>query len=134
MFISEAYAAAEATTEAVSMNNNFINNFSTMGLLLLIFYFIIIRPQQKKIKAHTEMVNALKVGDNVLTNGGIYGKITKVEEMSVSLEVSSGVIIKVDRMSIGGVIVSEKEKADKKPAKTATEEKNKTNKNKSKKK
>lgn len=126
MFINEAYAATQPIAEAGSMSGTFIQ----LGLILLIFYFFLIRPQQKKIKEHADMVQALKVGDNVLTNGGIYGKIAKVEEREVSLEIASGVIIKVDRMSIGGVIVPEKEKADVKPAKKTIEKNTKTTKKK----
>ena len=129
MFINEAYAAAtQPVVEAGSMSGTFIQ----LGLILLIFYFFLIRPQQRKIKEHTDMVNALKVGDKVLTNGGIYGKIAKVEDREVSLEVASGVIIKVDRMSIGGVIVPEDKKAEKKIEKSEnkTKKTTKTKKNK----
>ena len=117
MFINEAYAAAQPIAEAGSMSGTFIQ----LGLILLIFYFFLIRPQQKKIKEHNDMVQALKAGDNVLTNGGIYGKITKTEEQSVSLEVASGVVIKVDRMSVAGVIVPEKEKKAEKQTKKTVE-------------
>ena len=121
MFINEAYAATQPVAEAGSLSGTFIQ----LGLILLIFYFFLIRPQQRKIKEHADMVQALKVGDNVLTNGGIYGKITKVEEREVSLEVASGVVIKIDRMSIGGVIVPEngKTKTVEKNTKTTQKEK-----------
>lgn len=106
MFINEAYAATQPVAEAGSMSGTFIQ----LGLILLIFYFFLIKPQQRKIKEHADMVDALKVGDKVLTNGGIYGKIAKIDEREISLEIASGVVIKVDRMSIGGVIAPEKEK------------------------
>lgn len=115
MFINEAYAATQPIAEAGSMSGAFIQ----LGLILLIFYFFLIRPQQRKIREHNEMVQALKVGDTVLTNGGIYGKITKVEEHEVALEVASGVVIKVDRMSIGGLVLPKEEKAEKKAEKMA---------------
>lgn len=115
MFINEAYAATQPIAEAGSMSGAFIQ----LGLILLIFYFFLIRPQQRKIKEHNEMVQALKAGDKVLTNGGIYGKITKVEEHEVALEVASGVVIMVDRMSIGGLVLSEEKKAEKKTEKSA---------------
>ncbi len=117
MFITEAYAATQPIAEAGSMSGTIIQ----LGLILLIFYFFLIRPQQRKIKEHAEMTQSLKVGDNVLTNGGIYGKITKTEEQSVSLEVASGVVIKVDRMSVAGVIVPEKEKKTEKQTKKTVE-------------
>lgn len=124
MFINEAYAAAQPIAEAGSMSSTFIQ----LGLILLIFYFFLIRPQQKKIKEHHDMVQALKVGDNVLTNGGIYGKIAKVEDREISLEVASGVVIKVDRMSIAGVVISEKEKKAETAVKKTVEKNTKTNK------
>lgn len=124
MFISEAYAAAQPIAEAGSMSGTFIQ----LGLILLIFYFFLIRPQQKKIKEHNDMIQALKVGDNVLTNGGIYGKIAKVEDREVSLEVASGVVIKADRMSIAGVVISEKEKKAEKAVKKTVEKNTKTTK------
>ena len=125
MFISEAYAAAQSAVNAGSMSGTFIQ----LGLILLIFYFFLIRPQQKKIREHTDMVNALKVGDEVLTNGGIYGKIAKVEDEEVALEVVSGVVIKVNRMSIGGVILPEDKKvADKKAEKKTEKSEGKTKK------
>lgn len=116
MFINEAYAATQPIAEAGSMSGTFIQ----LGLILLIFYFFLIRPQQRKIREHADMVQSLKSGDNVLTNGGIYGKIVKVEEREVLLEIASGVVIKVDRMSIGGIVLSEKEKTvEKKSVKSA---------------
>ncbi|MBR1841306.1 MAG: preprotein translocase subunit YajC [Alphaproteobacteria bacterium] len=105
MFISEAFAApAAAATGAGSMGGTLIQ----LALILLIFYFFLIRPQQKKIKAHADMVEALKIGDRVLTNGGIYGTVAKLDGMEVSLEIAPNVVVVVDRMSISGVIPAEK--------------------------
>ena len=104
MFISEAFAApAAAATGAGSMGGTLIQ----LALILLIFYFFLIRPQQKKIKAHADMVEALKVGDRVLTNGGVYGTVAKLNGIEVSLEIAPGVIIIVDRMSVSGVVPAE---------------------------
>lgn len=125
MFINEAYAAAQPIAEAGSMSTTFIQ----LGLILLIFYFFLIRPQQRKIKEHADMVQALKVGDNVLTNGGIYGTISKVEDNAILLEIASGVVIKVDRMSVGGVILPENKKsADKKAERKLEKSENKSKK------
>lgn len=108
MFISEAFAASTAaTTGAGSMGGTLIQ----LALILLIFYFFLIRPQQKKIKAHTDMVEALKIGDRVITNGGLYGTVAKLNGMEISLEIASGVVVVVDRMSVGGVVSAEKNKA-----------------------
>ena len=104
MFISEAFAApATAATGAGSMGGTLIQ----LALILLIFYFFLIRPQQKKIKAHADMVEALKVGDRVLTNGGIFGTVAKLNGVEISLEIAPGVVIIVDRMSVSGVVPAE---------------------------
>jgi len=75
------------------------------GLIMLvamfaIFYFLLIRPQQKRAKQHKEIVNNLKNGDQVVTAGGIHGKIASVEETTVSIEVATGVKMKMNRSSI----------------------------------
>lgn len=104
MFINEAYAAGQAAAGGSAPLSGVLIQ---LGLILLIFYIFLIRPQQKKIKAHSDMVNALKAGDKVLTNGGIYGKITKVSERDVSLEVAPGTVIRLDRMSVAGLAPEE---------------------------
>lgn len=110
MFISEAFAApATATAGAGSMGGTLIQ----LALILLIFYFFLIRPQQKKIKAHTDMVEALKVGDKVITNGGLYGTVAKLNGMEISLEIAPDVVVVVDRMSISGVVPVESNKTAK---------------------
>ena len=75
------------------------------GIIMLvamfaIFYFLLIRPQQKRAKQQKELVSGLKVGDNVVTAGGMHGKITAVEETTVTLEVATGVKIKMNRASM----------------------------------
>ncbi|MCK4690300.1 MAG: preprotein translocase subunit YajC [Desulfuromonadales bacterium] len=75
------------------------------GIIMLvamfaIFYFLLIRPQQKRAKQHKELVNAVKAGDQVVTAGGIHGKIASVEDTTVALEVATGVKIKLNRSTI----------------------------------
>ena len=70
--------------------------FLPLILIFVIFYILLIRPQQKKIKLHKEMVNNLKRGDKIITSGGIIGSITKVnDKKEVSLEISDNVEIKI---------------------------------------
>jgi preprotein translocase subunit YajC len=71
-------------------------------LMFIIFYFLLIRPQQKKAKEHQEMISALKKGDKVITSGGIYGVVTKVEDNDVQIEISENVKIKIIRSHIAG--------------------------------
>lgn len=69
-------------------------------VMIAIFYFLLIRPQQKRQKEIKKMREALKVGDNVVTAGGIYGKITDVKDDAFILSISDGVKIKVDKGSV----------------------------------
>ncbi|MBO6282004.1 MAG: preprotein translocase subunit YajC [Alphaproteobacteria bacterium] len=118
MFINDAFAATAATAPNVgSLGGTLVQ----LALILLIFYFFLIRPQQKKIKEHADMVNALKKGDRVLTNGGIYGTVSKVDETEISLEIAPTVEIVVDRMSVSGVVSKDK----KETKKSATDKNNK---------
>ncbi len=75
------------------------------GIIMLvamfaIFYFLLIRPQQKRAKQHKELVNNLKQGDSIVTAGGIHGKIVSVEEATITIEVATGVKITMNRSAI----------------------------------
>lgn len=72
-------------------------------LIFVIFYFLLIRPQQKRVKEHKAMIDSLKKGDQIITGGGIYGKITDVKDDKLIVEIADGVRIKVRRESIGGL-------------------------------
>jgi preprotein translocase subunit YajC len=72
-------------------------NLVPLVFMFAIFYFLLIRPQQKKAKEHRALLDALKKGDAVVTAGGIHGKVTSVEESVVTLEVAPGVNIKVNK-------------------------------------
>jgi len=68
--------------------------------MFALMYFLLIRPQQKRAKDHEKVLRELKKGDEVVTNGGVVGKITSVDESFVSLEVASGVVLKVQKQGI----------------------------------
>ncbi len=75
------------------------------GIIMLvamfaIFYFLLIRPQQKRAKQHKELVGAAAVGDQIITAGGIHGKIASVDESTITLEIATGVKIKMNRSAI----------------------------------
>lgn len=80
-----------------------IQQFIPLVLMFAIFYFLLIRPQQKKAKDHKAMLNSIKKGDNVMTAGGVYGKITSVEDTVVGLEIANGVVIKISRSYIASI-------------------------------
>lgn len=76
------------------------NGIIFMIIIFAIFYFLLIRPQQKKQKEQRDMVNNLKKDDRVVTSGGIYGRITSVDDQTVTVEISSKVTVKVARGNI----------------------------------
>ena len=95
-FFSIAYA--QSAGDASSQSPFF--QFIPLILILVVFWFLIIRPQQKKQKEHMRMVGNLKKGDKVVTNGGIFGTISIVGEDRVTLEIASKVNIQVERHQV----------------------------------
>jgi preprotein translocase subunit YajC len=75
-----------------------------MALMFAAFYFLLIRPQQKKQKQHQELISGLQVGDEVLTAGGILGKITGVSDHYAVLSISDSTEIKIQKQSISAVV------------------------------
>ena len=75
-----------------------------MVVFIVIFYFLLMRPQQKKSKEHQQLVSKLSVGDEVVTNGGMLGKITEVGEAFVTLEVADGVRVKVQKFQVSALM------------------------------
>jgi preprotein translocase subunit YajC len=86
--------------------------FLPIILIFVVFYFLLIRPQQKQRKEHQGLLANLKVGDNVLTSGGIYGRITGIKDDKVTVEISDKVRVKVNRGNIAGVVKQDVLKAD----------------------
>ncbi len=74
------------------------------GLIFVIFYFMIIRPQQKRQKERQKMLDAVEKGDKVVTSGGIHGTIVGIEDKTVLVQIADNVKVKVDRGSIGNVL------------------------------
>ena len=73
------------------------------ALIFLIFYFLIIRPQQKRVKEHQKLIASLKKGDKVVTSGGIHGKIVGLDDKTVLLEVDDGVKIKFEKTAVAAI-------------------------------
>jgi preprotein translocase subunit YajC len=90
--------------------------FLPLVLVMVIFYFLLIRPQQQKAKEHRQMLDELKRNDRVLTNGGIYGRVIELSERDLTLEIAPNVRIQVDRGHIETVVNGAKPAA--KPAGT----------------
>lgn len=77
--------------------------FLPIVLIFVVFYFLLIRPQQKKAKEHRTLLENLKKGDNVITQGGVYGKIAAIQDQIVVLEIADKVRIRVARPYIAGL-------------------------------
>ncbi len=75
-----------------------------MVVFVVIFYFLLIRPQQKKAKEHQALVSKLSAGDEVVTTGGILGKVTEVGDSFVTIEIADGVRIKVQKFQVGSLM------------------------------
>jgi preprotein translocase subunit YajC len=101
MFISPAYAQA-AGGAAPGFDPMFL---IMMGLMLAVMYFLMIRPQQKKVKEHKALIAAIKRGDQVVTSGGIIGTVAKVRsDTEIDLEIAEGVRVRVVRGMITEVL------------------------------
>ena len=111
-FISEALA--EAAPAAASTTDPLASLILPIGLVVL-FYFFLIRPQSKRHKEHKEMVSGLQKGEEVITTGGLLGKITAVNENFVSVEISKDVLVNIQKSSIQSVMpkgtIKEQQKA-----------------------
>ncbi len=98
MFISPAYAQLGGAGDSFGM-------FVPLILIFVVFYFLMIRPQQKKQKSHREMIGALRRGDRIVTNGGLIGSISRVaNDNELIVEVASGVKVRVLRSMIAELL------------------------------
>ena len=93
-----------------------IAGFLPIIILFAIFYFLLIRPQQKKAKEHREMIANLKKGVRIVTSGGIYGTIQSIDDTTIGLEIAEKIKIKISRGNVAAVIsdVEAVQKEDKK--------------------
>ncbi|MBN2427511.1 MAG: preprotein translocase subunit YajC [Deltaproteobacteria bacterium] len=97
--VSEAYAMANTAAGQAGGRPG----YETIVMLVVmfgIFYFLLIRPQQKRAKQHKQLLEALKIGDQVVTAGGLHGKVAALQDDVITLEVASGVRMKFNRSSI----------------------------------
>ena len=100
-FISDALAAAPAEGQADPLG---LGGLLPLVFIFVIFYFLMIRPQSKKAKEHKQMVGALAKGDEIVTNGGLLGKLSKVGDNFVEVELADGVTVKLQRQAIANVM------------------------------
>ena len=101
MFISEAFAQT-----AGAGGGDFLFSMMPLVLIFVVFYFLLIRPQQQKVKAHRALIAAVKRGDKILTAGGIIGNVVKVDEAEdiVVVEIAKDVRVRIARSTISDVM------------------------------
>ena len=99
-FISNAWAQDAAAGGA----QGGLMGFVPLILIFVIFYFLLMRPQIKRAKEHKKMVEAISKNDEVVTSGGILGRVTKVDEQFMTLEIADGVRIKVQKNSVNSMV------------------------------
>ena len=100
-FISDAMAAA--STGAPAQNDGTFSLIMIAAIFVL-FYFMLIRPQNKRAKEHRELINNLKKGDEVITSGGMLAKVVNIDEQYVKVNVADGVEITMQRNSVSAVL------------------------------
>jgi len=96
--VTEAFAMAGP--QGAQQGGNPYSGMIMLVLMFAVFYFLLIRPQQKRAKQHKALIDALKVGDSVVTAGGIHGKVAAVTDSVITLEIATGVKIRVNRSSV----------------------------------
>ena len=89
---------------AATQQPSLFASFMPLILIFIIFYFLLIRPQQKKAKEHIALLESIKRGDQILTSGGVIGKVIKADEKELSVEISSNVNVKILRSTVADVL------------------------------
>lgn len=96
-FITPAWAQAGAQSDPIL-------SFLPLVIIFVLFYFLLIRPQQKRQKEHKQMVESLEVGQEIVTGGGVLGKVSEIGELWVTVEVANGVSLKVQRHTVAALM------------------------------
>ena len=101
MFISDAFAQA---ADAANAPAEWMSTIVQLGLIFVIFYILLIRPQQKKIKQHEALLTTIIVGDKIITGGGLLGTVKKVDNEQLEVTIAEGVNVIVYRSTVRDVI------------------------------
>ena len=103
MFGTPAFAQTTAPAAGGGLQDLLAGPLPMVVLMMILFYFLLIRPQQKRMKDHQNMVKALKRGDTVVLSSGVIGKVSKVEEAELGIDIAPNVTIKVVRSMVSEV-------------------------------
>lgn len=116
-FDNLAFAMGQAGGAADGQPGNPLMSFMPLILMFVIFYFLLIRPQQKKQKEHKLMLERLGRGDRVVTNGGLHGRVVEAKDNLLTLDLGNNVQVQVERSFISVVLAAEASKAKEKEKK-----------------
>lgn len=100
-FISDAWAQGGASTGAATAG---VFNIVLLVVFVVMLYFLLLRPQIKRAKQHKQMVESLAKGDEIVTSGGLLGKVTQVEESFAVIEVAKGIEVRLQKSSVASVL------------------------------
>ena len=103
MNFPSTFLIAQAAPAAGAQAPNPLMTFGPLILLFVVFYFLMIRPQQQRMKQHAAMIGAVKRNDTVVLNSGVIGKVVRVEDKEVGVEIAQGVTVKVVKSMISDV-------------------------------
>lgn len=103
MFFADVAYAMGAQGAGGAEGGNPLMSMMPLILMFVIFYFLLIRPQQKKAKAHKEMLGSLKKGDKVITGGGMYGRIEAIDGDVISVDLGNGMVVEINRGFVSGL-------------------------------
>ncbi|MFZ0451799.1 MAG: preprotein translocase subunit YajC [Desulfatiglandaceae bacterium] len=98
-----AYAMGQGASGGGGQGGSF-GAFIPLILMFVIFYFLLIRPQQKKAKMHKQMLSAIKKGDKVVSSGGLHGVVTGIADDVVTIEIAPKIRVKISRGSVSGIL------------------------------
>ena len=103
MFASPAFAQTAAHAASGGGPQDLLVQFAPLVIIAVLGYFMLLRPQQQRAKQHREMIGAMKRGDTVVLSSGVIGKVAKVEDTELQIEIATGVVIKVVRSMVSEV-------------------------------
>jgi preprotein translocase subunit YajC len=106
MNLSTLILLAQAAPAGQPPEPNLFVSMMPLVFIFIIFYFLLIRPQQKKAKEHTKLVESIKTGDQVVTNAGIHGTVANVKEKTFVIKIADNVKVEFDRAAVATVVKS----------------------------
>lgn len=102
LFISDAIAAATTTAQAPQTEGTF--SLVMIAAIFVLFYFMLIRPQNKRAKEHRDMVSQLKKGDEIITSGGILAKVTGIDDNYIKATIAEGIEVSLQKGAVSAVL------------------------------